>query len=140
MSLIELFSLLTEDWRHFMLTVRDSYSRQLQMIPLEDKRAEMVVVAVVFWCCLNTESQNYCTPIRVPGCYKDQKEWNKVLIMVVHAVNNSMCTATGVTPKYLFHGRNMRAPRRRQRRRTCLIWQGSCRKVYPKKVCIGAKD
>ena len=41
---------------------------------------------------------------------KDQREWNKLLVMAAHAVNNSMCTATGVTPNYLFHGRHESSP------------------------------
>ena len=32
---------------------------------------------------------------------KDQKEWDKLIVMAAHAVNNSVCVATGVTPNYL---------------------------------------
>ena len=41
---------------------------------------------------------------------KDQKEWDKLIVMAAHAVNNSVCAATGVTPNYLYHGRDVKAP------------------------------
>ena len=48
---------------------------------------------------------------------KDQREWNKLLVMAAHAVNNSLCTATRVTHNYLFQERDMRAPLDMQRGR-----------------------
>ena len=41
---------------------------------------------------------------------KDLEEWDKLVIMGAHAVNNSVCTSTGVTPNFLFLGRDVRAP------------------------------
>ena len=48
MDLIGPFSPLAEDRYRYVLTVLDSYSRHVQVVPLEDKGADMVAEALVF--------------------------------------------------------------------------------------------
>ena len=48
MDLIGPFSPLSEDRNRYVLMVLDSYSRHVQVIPLEDKRVETVAEALVF--------------------------------------------------------------------------------------------
>ena len=47
-DLIGPFSPLSEDRNRYVLMVLDSYSRHVQVIPLEDKRVETVAEALVF--------------------------------------------------------------------------------------------
>ena len=47
-DLIGPFSPLAEDRYRYVLTVLDSYSRHVQVVPLEDKGADMVAEALVF--------------------------------------------------------------------------------------------
>ena len=48
MDLIGPFSPLAGDRYKYVLTMLDLYSRHIQVVPLEDKRAETVVEALVF--------------------------------------------------------------------------------------------
>merc|ERR1711951_345484 len=156
-DLIGPFSPLSEDRNGYVLTVLDSYSRHVQVVPLEKKRADTVAEAWVFKVLLEhgvpkvlysdqgTEFKNQLmrriakyfgttqkfTLMNSPHSnnverlhqtlgnlirmlksrrMKSLEEWDKLVIMAAHAVNNSFCTSTGVTPNFLFLGRDVRAP------------------------------
>ena len=157
MDLIGPFSPLSEDWNRYVLTVLDSYSRYVQVVPLENKMADTVAEALVFKVLLEhgvpkvlysnqgTEFKNQLmrriatyfgttqkfTLTKSPHSnnverlhqtlgnlvrmlksrkLKDLTEWDKLIVMTAHAINNSVCTSTGVTPNFLFLGREVRAP------------------------------
>ena len=47
-DLVGPFSPLSEDWNCYVLTVLDSYSRHVQVVPLKNKSADTVAEALVF--------------------------------------------------------------------------------------------